>query len=133
MKVRKETKYRQRWPAKLKRELARRYEAGEFSLSVAAQIYGLKHRNSAWEMVKWYRKEQQYLATKELPVPDDKRKGAQGAQDDIDQMTIEQLRSNLKTARMEVEAWKTVVLQAEEILDVSIIKKSGAKQSEKCG
>lgn len=132
MKVQKETKYRQRWPAKLKRELARRYEAGEFSLSVAAEIYGLKHRNSAWEMVKWYRKELQYLSAKELPMPDDKRKGAEAAEDDIDQMTVEELRKNLRTSRMETEAWKTVVLQAEELLDISIIKKSGAKQSGKC-
>jgi hypothetical protein len=52
MKLQKQTKYRQIWPAKLKREVARRYEAGEFSLQVGAEIYDLKHRNTVWEMVK---------------------------------------------------------------------------------
>lgn len=129
MKVQKETKYRQRWPAKLKRELARRYEAGEFSLAVAAQIYGLKHRNTAWEMVKWYRKEVAYLEDKELPLVDDKRNGAQAPQDEIDQLSIEELRQQLRKARMTTEAWKTLVLQAEQILQIDIVKKPGAKQS----
>lgn len=130
MKVQKETKYRQRWPAKLKRELARRYEAGEFSLSVAAEIYGLKHRNSAWEMVKWHRKEVAYLATKDLPLVDDKRKGAQAAPDDIDLLSVEELRTQLRQSRLATEAWKTLVLQAEETLEIDIVKKPGAKQSE---
>lgn len=129
MKVQKQTKYRQRWPAKLKRELARRYEAGEFSLSVAADIYGLKHRNSAWEMVKWFRKEQAYLAGKDLPVPDDKRKGAQHPPDGLEELTKEQLIDQLREQRLATEAWKTLVLVAEENLKIRIVKKSGAKQS----
>lgn len=131
MKLQKQTKYRQIWPAKLKREVARRYEAGEFSLQVGAEIYGLKHRNTVWEMVKWYRKEKAYLEANNLPVPDDKRNGAQGPDDGIDQLSIEELRKQLRKAKLEAEGWRTLILQAEEELKINIVKKSGAKPSKK--
>lgn len=131
MKIQKQTKYRQIWPAELKREIARRYEAGEFSLQVGSEIYGLKHRNTVWEMVKWYRKEKAYLEANNLPVPDDKRNGAQGPDDQIDQLPIEELRKQLRTARLEAEGWRTMILIAEEQLNIDIIKKPGAKQSKK--
>jgi hypothetical protein len=131
MKLQKQTKYRQIWPAKLKREVARRYEAGEFSLQVGAEIYDLKHRNTVWEMVKWYRKEKAYLEANNLPVPDDKRNGAQGPDDDIDQLSIEELKDQLRKARLEAEGWRTLILNAEEQLQIDIVKKSGAKPSKK--
>lgn len=132
MKVKKQTKYRQIWPAKLKREVARRYEAGEFSLQVGAEIYGLKHRNTVWEMVKWYRKEKAYLEANNLPVPDDKRHGAQGPDYGLDQLSVEELKDQLRKARLEAEAWKTMIFVAEESLNIQIVKKSGAKQSKNC-
>ena len=131
MKLQKQTKYRQIWPAKLKREVARRFEAGEFSLQVGAEIYGLKHRNTVWEMVKWYRKEKAYLEVNNLPVPDDKRNGAQGPDDGIDQLSIQELRKQLRKAKRAAEGWRTLILNAEEELKINIVKKSGAKPSKK--
>lgn len=132
MKINKKTKYRQIWPATLKRQIARRYEAGEFSLQVGAEIYGLKHRNTVWEMVKWYRREKAYLEQNHLPVPDDRRHGAKGHQDDLDNLSVDELKDQLRKARMEAEAWRTMIFKAQEVLDIDIVKKSGAKQSRNC-
>jgi hypothetical protein len=82
-------------------------------------------------MVKWYRKEKAYLEANNLPVPDDKRNGAQGPDDDIDQLSIEELKDQLRKARLEAEGWRTLILNAEEQLQIDIVKKSGAKPSKK--
>ena len=44
------------YPPSLKRELAVRYLAGEFSYTVAAQDFGLQRAETAKEFVRWYKR-----------------------------------------------------------------------------
>jgi len=76
-----------------------------------------------------HRKEKAYLEANNLPVPDDKRNGAVGPQDDVDSLSLEELKQQLRKSRLEAEAWRTMIFQAEELLKIQIVKKSGAKPS----
>lgn len=51
----KRVKDHRKYDPSLKREIARRYLAGEFSYRVAAEEYGLPNEDTAKEFVRWYR------------------------------------------------------------------------------
>jgi transposase-like protein len=129
MKKTKETQYKGKWSPDLKREIGRRYEAGDFSMSVAAEQYNLPSRHVVRQIINWYRNQQSYLANKDLPVPDDTRNGASHFEQELDKLTKQELIEELKKAKLATQAWKTLVLQSEESLNIQIVKKSGAKPS----
>lgn len=130
---RKRTKAKGSYSPSLKREIARRYLAGEFSYGIAAEEYGLRGREVVREMVRWYKGQKDYLALKvpgmnHDPLPEAADEGL--SPDDL-RRALAQARQEAHEARLAAEAWQTLVEQAERELQIEIVKKSGAKPCKK--
>lgn len=113
----------------MKREIARRYLAGEFSYQVAAEEYKLPGRATIIEFVKWYRRE---LASVEQHVsPNDEQANDQPPAVEEQNMSSEvaALRQQLRQAEQRAEAWKAMIDVASEELKIDIVKKLVPKPS----
>ena len=127
---------RQTYPPSLKREIARRYLGGEFSYGVAAEEYGLKNGNVVKEFVRWYKRQNAQLCSMDST---DRRISRDSASSEVlsgDNVLnraellqrIAELERAKREAELRAEGWRTLVRLAEEELDISIVKKSGAEQ-----
>ena len=70
MRIFKRVKQHGRYDRSLKREVARRYLAGEFSYRIAAEEYGLSSGSVVKEFVRWYRQQDDYLVGMQADNPD---------------------------------------------------------------
>ena len=129
----KRTKGVGRYSPSLKREIARRYLAGEFSYSVAAEEYGLRGGGVVKEMVRWYERQKDYLELKPPGMSADTPRAAAEEAGSLDELrrALVQARQEAHEARLAAEAWQTLVERAEAELEIEIVKKSGAKPCKK--
>lgn len=124
----KQTRKRGTYPPELKREIAQRYENGDFSYGAAADEYGLANKDVVKEFVKWYRR---LVITENDNL--DKRKAelsAQGLLEPLDNDLSDdpvELKRMLRQAQLEAEAFRTLVRVAEEQTGYAILKKPIAK------
>jgi len=124
----KQTRKRGTYPPELKREIAQRYENGDFSYGAAADEYGLANKDVVKEFVKWYRR---LLITENDNL--DKRKAelsAQGLLEPLDNDLSDdpgELKRMLRQAQLEAQAFRTLVRVAEEQTGYAILKKPIAK------
>lgn len=143
MRIRKRVKEHGRYDRSLKREIARRYLAGEFSYRIAAEEYGLSSGNVVKEFVRWYRDQDDYLEGMKANNP---ATGSNKTSDDlgdtfpsdVNELSKEELRSlvlQLRTecaeARLAAQGWRSLIAMAEQRLNIEIVKKSVAKPSAK--
>lgn len=132
--IKKRIKSHGRYKKSLKREIARRYLAGEFSYRVAAEEYQLDNGGVVKEFVKWYKRQLEYLPENGiLKMVDDNAE-----KESTNDLSLEELLERLARAererdeaRMIAEGWRTMIRVAEDELDIEIVKKSEAKPSEK--
>ena len=117
----------------LKREIGRRYLAGEFSYQVAAEQYNLPGRDTVKEFVKWYRRE---LAREEQSIfplgPHPKVGPGEQMESDEAQALAEEnarLRAELHKSRLRTQAYKAMIEVAGDELGIDIVKKSAPKPS----
>lgn len=119
----------------LKREVSRRYLAGEFSYQVAAEEYNLPNRDTVREFVRWYKKE---IAVEEahLLAPhrkvgptDEPNLAAISSADQAKEIT--RLKEKLRLAELKSEAWRTLVDNAGSHVGIDLVKKFGPKPSTK--
>lgn len=124
----KQTRKRGTYPPELKREIAQRYENGDFSYGAAADEYGLANKDVVKEFVKWYRR---LVITENDNL--DKRKAelsAQGLLEPLDNDLSDdplELKRMLRQAQLEAQAFRTLVRVAEEQTGYAILKKPIAK------
>ena len=119
----------------LKREVARRYLAGEFSYRVAAEEYNLPNGDTAKEFVRWYKRQ---LSAEEDHLSASHPKGRLiDESDSVDNSSINQaqeikeLKEKLRLAELKAEAWRTLVDNAGEHVGIDLVKKFGPKPSSK--
>ena len=119
----------------MKREVARRYLAGEFSYHVAAEEYGLPGKETVKEFVKWFRKE---LEVDHAAIAGSISSESQLSQPDLARLSRAELEKQLIEAKklahlaeVKQEAWRTLVKHASEYVGEDIIKKFGPKPSKK--
>lgn len=130
----KRTKSQGRYSPTLKREVARRYLAGEFSYQVAAEEYQLRDKTVVKEFVKWYKRQSDYLSLNVGQMDQSSPESVAGWGELSHEQLLEQLqaaRLAAEQAQLEAEAWKTLVRIAEAELEIEIVKKSGAKPCKK--
>lgn len=128
----KATRTRGHYPPTLKRELAQRYLAGEFSYGAAADQYGLASKEVVKEFVRWYKREldaentalaERAAELRELDALPPATEGADVPMPD----DVAQLKMLLQDARDEATVWRTLVRVAEEQTGLAILKKPIAK------
>jgi hypothetical protein len=132
--IKKRIKPRGRYKKSLKREIACRYLAGDFSYRVAAQEDQLDNGGGVKEFVKWYKRQMEYLPRNcTLTMANDTPK-----EEGTKELSLKELLERLAKAeqerdeaRMVAEGWRTMIRVAEDELDIKIIKKSEAKPSGK--
>ena len=119
----------------MKREIARRYLAGEFSYRVAAEEYGLPGKETVKEFVKWYRKE---LERDQAAIADSISSESQLSPPDLANISRAELEKELIEARKlahlakaKEEAWRVMVKHASEYVGEDIVKKFGPGSSKK--
>lgn len=132
-KPKKRVKEYRKYDPSMKRELARRYRAGEFSYRVAAEEYGLPNKDTAKEFVRWYDKR---LATDQAAIANSVSLESPPSQPDLSARTaaeleeeIVRLKKQLNIEQTKAEAWRTMVHKAEEITGIDIVKKLAPKPS----
>lgn len=113
----------------LKREIARRYLAGEFSYQVAAEEYGLPGRDTVRTFVQWYRQE---LAREETVFPSAPHpEVGPGEQTESEPATLAEqnaeLRAQLHKAQLRNRAYKAMIDIASQEFNIDIVKKSVPK------
>jgi len=136
MQIHKRIKDHGRYDRSLKRQIARRYLAGEFSYRVAAEEYGLRDGSVVKQFVRWYKKEAAYLDAVE-----EKKKNPKDSKGDLAspelvslsdlQHRLEQAERERDEARLAAEGWRTMIDIAEQTFSIEIVKKSVAKPSAK--
>ena len=142
MQIIKRVKQHGRYDRRLKREVARRYLAGEFSYRIAAEEYGLRSAEVVKQFVRWYREQDDYLeGVKTSPKPSNDEPAPESpstTEDDLATLSIEELRQHARQlerqrdqARLAAQGWRTMIDVAEQTFDIEIVKKSVAKQSPK--
>lgn len=120
----KKTKSRHhRYPATLKRQIAREYLSGKFSYAVAAEEYGLKDKSVVKEFVRWYKKRGNIEGME--TSKSSKIESETGP--NLDQ--VKELESKLAAAQLRISSLETLIDLAESELSIDIRKKSGTKQS----
>lgn len=127
----KQTRKRGTYPPELKREIAQRYENGDFSYGAAADEYGLANKDVVKEFVKWYRR---LVTTENAHLQ--KRKAELNDQGLLEPLYNEgndltddpkELKRMLRQAQLEAQAFRTLVRVAEEQTGYAILKKPIAK------
>ena len=119
----------------LKREVARRYLAGEYSYRVAAEEYDLPNGDTVKEFVRWYKRqltaEADHLAGShpEMSLADESAAAVEGSKDQAQK--IKELKEQLRLAELKAEAWRTLVDNAGNHIGVDLVKKFGPKPSSK--
>jgi len=136
MQIHKRIKDHGRYDRSLKRQIARRYLAGEFSYRVAAEEYGLRDGSVVKQFVRWYKKEVAYLdAVEETNKTPKDSKGDLASPELVSlsdlQRRLEQAERERDEARLAAEGWRTMIDIAEQTFSIEIVKKSVAKPSEK--
>ena len=143
MRISKRVKQHGRYDRSLKREVARRYLAGEFSYRIAAEEYGLSPGGVVKEFVRWYRRQDDYLEGMKANKPTaQSNKTSDDLGDNfsvsLDELSHEELkalvirlRAECDEARLAVQAWRSLIDIAEQSLNIEIVKKSVAKPSAK--
>ena len=123
----KRVKDHRKYDPSLKREIARRYEAGEFSYGVAAEEYGLPNKDTVKEFVRWYRlplrSDEAALAGSipgESPPPQPPPSARSTAELEEE---IVKLRKVAHEAEAKAETWRTVVRLASELTGEDLVKK----------
>lgn len=139
----KRVKQHGRYDRSLKREIARRYLAGEFSYRIAAEEYGLSSGNVVKEFVRWNRRQDDYLEGMKANNP---ATGSNKTSDDLGDLfssdlnelseeelrsLVLQLRAECAEARLAAQGWRSLIDIAEQRLNIEIVKKSVAKPSAK--
>ena len=141
MQISKRIKQHGRYDRSLKREVARRYLAGEFSYRIAAEEYGLASSEVVKEFVRWYRQQNDYLEVMETENESETirhtscpEKVEEVATDELAQlspdellMVARQLQLQRDEARLAAHGWRTMITLAEECFNIEIVKKSVAK------
>lgn len=141
MQISKRIKQHGRYDRSLKREVARRYLAGEFSYRIAAEEYGLASSEVVKEFVRWYRQQNDYLEVMETENESETirytscpEKVEEVATDELAQlspdellMVARQLQLQRDEARLAAQGWRTMITLAEESFNIEIVKKSVAK------
>lgn len=136
MQIHKRIKDHGRYDRSLKRQVARRYLAGEFSYRVAAEEYGLRDGSVVKQFVRWYKKEAAYLdAVEETKKPleeaiDNLEEHPSGSLAELHRR-LEQAERERDEARLAAEGWRTMIDIAEQTFSIEIVKKSVAKPSAK--
>jgi transposase-like protein len=145
MQISKRIKQHGRYDRSLKREVARRYLAGEFSYRIAAEEYGLRSGEVVKQFVRWYRQQNDYLEIMEpqnesetiLPTSRPE-KVSEVVTDELAQLSqgeLLQLARRLQQQRDEAllaaQGWRTMIDLAEQSFNIQIVKKSVAKPSAK--
>jgi transposase-like protein len=145
MQISKRIKQHGRYDRSLKREVARRYLAGEFSYRIAAEEYGLRSGEVVKQFVRWYRQQNDYLEIMEpqnesetiLPTSCPE-KVSEVVTDELAQLSqgeLLQLARRLQQQRDEAllaaQGWRTMIDLAEQSFNIQIVKKSVAKPSAK--
>lgn len=132
----KRVKDHRKYPPSLKREVARRYLAGEFSYRVAAEEYGLDNKDVVKEFVRWYRKQ----AASDDAAISCALTGTEATSShaDLNGLSKAELERQLVAARksayeaeMKAEAWRTLVHNASAYTGTDLIKKFAPKPSKK--
>ncbi len=143
MRISKRVKQHGRYDRSLKREVARRYLAGEFSYRIAAEEYGLSSGGVVKEFVRWYRRQDDYLeGMKANNRAADWNTSSDKLQDSfcarLDELSKEelkalmlQLRAECDEARLAAQGLRGLIDIAEQRLNIEIVKKSVAKPSAK--
>lgn len=145
MHISKRIKQQGRYDRSLKREVARRYLAGEFSYRIAAEEYGLRSGEVVKQFVRWYRQQNDYLEgmeaqnESEAERPTSKpEKVLEADADELAQLSreelleaVRQLQQERDEARLSAQAWRTMIDLAEQSFNIEIVKKSVAKPSAK--
>lgn len=141
MQISKRIKQHGRYDRSLKREVARRYLAGEFSYRIAAEEYGLASGEVVKQFVRWYRQQSDYLEVMETENESETirhtscpEKAEEVATDELAQlspdellMVARQLQLQRDEARLAAQGWRTMITLAEESFNIEIVKKSVAK------
>ena len=137
----KRVKSHARYDSSLKREVARRYLAGEFSYRVAAEEYGLRSGEVVKHFVRWYRLQDDYLQPVEYTDNDEAittQSGGEPAAETFSELThvelleqVRQLTDERDRAQLAAQGWRTMIEIAEQTLKVEIVKKCEAKPSAK--
>ncbi|TXF89314.1 hypothetical protein FUA23_11250 [Neolewinella aurantiaca] len=136
MQIHKRIKDHGRYDRSLKRQVARRYLAGEFSYRVAAEEYGLRDGSVVKQFVRWYKKEAAYLDAVEETnkrteeEKDDLVESSSGSLAELHRR-LEQAERERDEARLAAEGWRTMIDIAEQTFSIEIVKKSAAKPSAK--
>ena len=124
-----------KYSSSLKREVARRYLAGEFSYRIAAEEYGLDNKDVVKEFVRWYRKQ---LVNDQTAIADSLSHESPPSQPDLSanskadlEKEIVRLRKIAHEAEVKAEAWRTLVHNASELTGTDLIKKFAPKPSKK--
>jgi transposase-like protein len=119
----------------LKREVARRYLAGDFSYQIAAEEYNLPNRDTAKEFVRWYKRE---LATEENQLSGSHPEVSPIVDSNIANTSltnqakeIQRLKEQLRVAELKAAAWRTLVDNAGAHVGIDLVKKFGPKPSNK--
>ena len=145
MQISKRIKQHGHYDRSLKREVARRYLAGEFSYRIAAEEYGLRSGEVVKQFVRWYRQQNDYLEGMETQNESEtirstaySEKFLEEATDELAQLSPEellqvarQLQQQRDEARLAAQGWRTMIDLAEESFNIEIVKKSVAKPSAK--
>ena len=128
----KREKRQNRYPAELKRKIAKSYLSGEASYAVLAEENGLKNKGVVREFVKWYRKQLSSASPNSSKMSSDKKDSAVAVPDSTSlEEKIKQLEKQLALSNLKVEALETLIDIAESELKIGIRKKSGTKQSKR--
>lgn len=124
-----------RYPPSLKREVARRYLAGEFSYAVGAEEYGLANGDVVKEFVKWYRRQ---LASDQAAIAGSISGESPPSQPDLSasskadlEKEIVRLRKVAHEAELKAEAWRTLMRNASEFTGTDLVKKFAPGPSKK--
>ncbi len=121
-KIKKRTKSYSRYPADLKRKIAKSYLAGEASYRILAEENGLRNRDVVKEFVRWYLRSQEKEST-EMENPKDSSKQSTDREKELEE--------ELRLAKLKIEMLETMFDVAEEELNIQIRKKSGSNQSKR--
>lgn len=125
----KRTKRHGKYDPVMKREIGRRYLAGEFSYQVAAEEYGLPDRGTVKEFVKWYRRE--LAVADEFAASTAQQRAIQAPVVETQNLAeqVAELRRQLRQSEQRAEAWKAMIDTASTELKIDIVKKRVPKPS----
>ena len=122
-----------RYDRSMKREISRRYLAGEFSYRIAAQEYGLRDGNVVKQFVRWYKAQAEYLQPMDDPEENSEGPARTATESTAEELLLRvaKLEKERDQARLAAEGWRTMIDIAEQTFKIEIVKKSVAKPSEK--